>query len=461
MRNSILPAVALAVLLLGAGAFSVWFLMGQESNDQGPVIDLEVSKSDELERNLKPAEFPIVGPDSPAGPETTRPQSPGDLAAAKAGDATRRPDAAKQQPESTTIQPTEIPPLIAEAVPGNPRIIQADEIRAQLQDINKVPFSATISGRVTDSANLPVAGATVHYSLIEMNEVNVSGRAIRMALAQPTTDTSSPVGVLGATTDAGGNYTLQISSNVGEKARVTANLTATGDGYAPSLAVGISIANGDSKEGVNLALRGAGSVTGRVVDSYGRGIEGVRVGLQTIGSNTGRWTSYGAGISSPAATGAAGSFAATDSGGNFTLKCSPEGRFKPFVSATGWRQVSGPTEVQVKAGQEVRLVSEIVVTATAQMKVTLKTSDGSTLAGRVSVQFTDQDRRVATKFGHVQADGMLTIDDVPAGTFTVLISFNGYYPVSTNGTFIEGQAIDLGTHIVEKSPSVPAGPSDK
>jgi hypothetical protein len=197
-------------------------------------------------------------------------------------------------------------------------------------------------------------------------------------------------------------------------------------------------------------------VTGRVVDANGGGVPGARVSLSQNGAVNSFDTS---GILRVYGASAQGGLAAvTDAGGNFKIGDLAEGRYRASVSADGWRQTSGPTEVVVKAGQETSLTPDFEMKAASQIKVSLRDADGNALSRSIMLSLKSettgsQMKRLAS------TDGTFTWNDAPAGTFAVTVLVSGFVPVTTQCTVIDGLPTDLGTFTLEKSvPQVPALP---
>jgi len=458
MRSSALPTLALAILMLAAGSFGTWyFLSQQEPSPRAPIAaEKDPAKAEAPAPTADPTtDKPLVRSpyETPAAPAKETPLAP------KAGPTTptAKPEGGKVEatPGSTPEhQPT--PEELADLArklqdklgEGRIALPGAQGEGKALQDIlngPKVEFVANISGTVTDAGGSPVAGARIHGSFSEEISSSGDGRQVRMALA--IGDGGMNKGAPLATTGADGSFSAEIRRQVAEGANLGIRLTAAADDFGDSKSERVVLKNGDTKDGIKLALRGAGSVAGKVVDGTGRGVQGVKV---TLGSGEGGFVIMDGGDMPE--MGGSGQSGTSDVDGTFTIKGVPEGRYKPRLRATGWRQISGPTEVTVKAGTENRFPADFVVAAAAGLKARLVDAQGAPIHSFASVEFKEGDKVVKRMNANLGADGALALNDVPLGALVVVIKLYGFGPVTTNTTLADGQVTDLGSLTAEKTP---------
>lgn len=456
MRPSVLPTIALALILVGAGAFGAWFVLSQEDIAPPPIAATH-DGADRPDKSAGPVDGAVISPAEAAKPDTP---------VVNAGEpkltdveAHTRPDGINANKGSGASQPDEAGRLTnaadkrkAEAAAEKKaEEISLDDILAP-EDIlgngEKEPFSATISGTVADNHGQPVPGASVYCDFSEIREMTSKGGA-RVAFATATSRDDSPKGTPVATTDGSGNFTAQIKREVGKNTRVNVSLTAKAAGLAVSKPQSFGLKNGETRDNVKLGLRGAGTVSGRVVDQSGRGVDGATVSITEGGTAT---YSGGAGIDLPVSMGGGGKESAvTDSAGNFRIEGVAEGRYRPTVRATGWRQVSGPVEVTVVSGEDTTLAPNFEMAAATAAKIKLLNEAGQPVAGYCTVFFKDGATTAKTMGGICGADGVLSLNDVPAGTFSVEVRIFGRKPLTLNGTFTDGQTTDLGSHTLDKA----------
>lgn len=457
MRSSAMPTLALAVLMLAAGSFGTWLFLGQpQSAPRAPIAaENDPVKPEPGTPAPQPApDKPLVRAHDPAPAAPTRETpavaKPVDTKPGGATEAASTP-AAPGAADGRQPTPEELADLARQLKEklGEGRVVLpgADGEGKALQDIlngPKVEFVATVSGTVTDAAGIPVAGARIHGSFSEEISSGGEGRQIRMALA--IADGGAAKGAPLATTAADGSFTAEIRRQVAEGANLGVRLTAAADDFGDSKPQRLVLKNGDTKEGIKLALRGAGSVAGKVVDGTGRGVQGVKV---TLSSGEGGFVIMDGGDLPE--MGGSGHTGTSDVDGSFTIKTVPEGRYKPRLRATGWRQISGPTEVTVKAGTENRFPADFVVAAAAGLKARLVDAQGAAIHSFASVEFKDGDKVVKRMNANLGADGALALNDVPPGALTVVIKVYGYGPVTSNATITDGQVTDLGSLTAEKA----------
>lgn len=452
MRSSAPPTLALAVLLLAAGAFGTWYMLAtQDSPARGPSIAAEESRPDaDKPAPLEDTPMDRAG-ETPVVPHTDKPVAP--KPATTETSAETAPKAGTAKPGTNPKTEPTLDDLKAEAEKLAERL-RNGELPGRLEggppeldDLfggPQVDFTATISGTVLDTVGAPVAGASVYAEYSEaLEQGDGNNRRVSIAIARSGDgNRGTPM----ATTDAAGNFSATINRKISEKVSLSVSLSAAAENYADSKSQRIALKNGDTKDGIKLTLRGAGSVSGRVVDASGRGVEGVKV---TIGSGDGSFVIMGDDGETDMPGRGASKSATTDAAGNFSVTSLAEGRYKPRLRATGWRQVSGPTEVTVKPGVDTKCPADFVMAAAAGVKIKVTGPDGKAVQGYASVRFKEGATNVKTMSSSVGADGVISLNDTPVGVFTVEVRVFGYKPQTVNATIIDGQVCDLGTITVE------------
>ncbi|MDC1141524.1 carboxypeptidase regulatory-like domain-containing protein [Planctomycetota bacterium] len=303
----------------------------------------------------------------------------------------------------------------------------------------KVDLNASISGTVVDTNGVPIANARIYADFME--EASAGG-AMSLAISRTSGDDD---GNVIATTDGAGNWQADVSRKIAEKAKLRVSLVAKSDGYAESEVKSVHVKNGDTKEGVKLTLRGAGSLVGYVRDERGGGVEGVAVTLQKGASSFGGGTFVMMGGSGKLS-------ARTDSSGFYRIEEIPEGSYSFSLKADGIREVSGPKRVEIKVGVENTAPAEFVVAQTTALKLTLVNEDGTPVRSFVTVKVEDENgNAVKTLNGMTDENGTITLNDPPAGTHNVKVTTYSYEPLTIFCDFREGQVYDAGTLTVKLS----------
>lgn len=469
MRTSSLLAGLFALLIVGGVAFSAGYFVAKTEFESAPKTEPVVAKDDAFDTPVLD-QGPLKAPDKDSTNTKTKdepqPKVGGTDADQPTATATDQPTDNLPKPADTSVDAQPEPGVptakdLKKAELGN----ALEEIKKKLGDLKdldtidsetfeemlngpKVDFSATVSGQVVDGSGVPVAGAEVRATFSEDYTSDDEGRSMRFV----TSIGDGNAGTVIATTDGGGYFTADINRKISEKARLNAGLTANADSYAESKKNSVTLKNGETKEGIKLILRGAGGITGRVVDSTGRGVEGVTVGLNSAGGNVfGDNVEINFGGSSKYS-------AKTDVGGNFSIEGVPEGRYKFKLSGSGYRQVSGPTEADVKTGLIERAATDFQVAVTSSIRIAFTDAEGKSIQGWANVKFLDDSGKSVKQLnGPVKEDGVFEQNDPPAGTFSVEIKLWGYKTHRVNATLTESQRFDFGTITLEKDENASGG----
>lgn len=456
MRSSFLPVIALVLMLMGAGAFATWFMMSQdEPRPVKPVAQLDTPVEADKPAP-KAAETPIERPiekpkdatktkdaDQTKADITNKAKPDGEYKVNKTTAPTDTTDPAKLEAEKAKKAAEEMDA----AVKGlKDRLGNGLPVELKMEDLlggEQVDFAATISGTVTDAGGVPVPNAKVYANIDQTASAGGKSGTVVMRFARGDNERGTPV----ATTNASGAFTTEIKRKVGKNSTISASMTASAEGYGDSVAQSVDLKNGDVKDGVTLKLRGAGSVSGRVVDGSGRGIDGVTV---SFGGNN-PVTSYGwsGGLTSGGGTSGANS-AVTGADGTFVINSVAEGKYgKPSLKAVGYRWVKGGVqEVVVKVNEQTQC-DDFVMAASTTLKIKFAGPDNSRVMGWGSVSLKEGAKTVKSGNGGIGADGVFTLGEVPAGTFDVVINIHGYKTQTTSATFVDGQITDVGTITLE------------
>ena len=457
MKSSTLLAGVLALLIACGVSFGAGYYLAKSQTAESPTPKTQVSDTGDINPSLDgaPLEAPEKKPGTSeqANPEpdtpTVTPKPRVDLEPVVDGD---KP--VSDRPRTNPgVDPVAPPKDDAEKLKNEIESLK-EKLKAlpvepeNFEDIFNGPqidFTATVSGQVVDQAGTAVAGASVHASYSE-NFSSGEGNRVSFVMAR-----GEGKGEVIATTDASGSFSATISRKIGEKSSLQVSLTAAADGYAESEKSTFTLKNGDDKQGVKLALRGAGSVAGRVVDGNGRGVSGVKVGLNN--SSSGNFYSDTLELDFGGGGGGSKYSAMTDGAGEFLIEGVAEARYKFRLTGTGYRQISGPTEIDVKTGQAIRAPADFQVEVTASVSVKFTTATGGAIVGWVTLAFKDDSGKVVKRLqGQLNSESMFEKNDPPVGTFDVEITVMGYKPHMARAIIVEGQRYDFGVLAVEMAP---------
>jgi len=455
MRVSIITALLLSLLTCAAGAAGMYVYLSHQYDQRQvarhePTDDLEPSDSG----RVKGGDLAL---DSVGKPASGNPGSP--LPSKETHNAhvdrssTESPSTPESSPKTEPLpaKNTEEPKLAGDEARIDEARKAAEAAKKEFEEISdlgeffdkRVDFSVGVSGRVTDSAGNPVAGADVFADISE--RLGSEGGVMMMSI----NDNGEKV----ATTDNGGNFSGTVKGKVGEKAQVTLVMRAKAKGYAESKKVSIEAKNGDTKSDIRLLLQGAGSVRGRVVDAGGLGIPGVTVSLSS------QRGSAGFGEDMVVFGGPGKNSALTDASGAYHIEDVAEGSYTLSLRAPGYREKSGPRAVDVKPDQVSQLESDFVLAATTCLRARLLSAEGKPLQGWATVELTP------TAVGAVQRlnaaigeDGSLVINDPPVGDFNCVVKLWGYFDsASVFCTFTQDQTSDLGSLALNANPEAGKG----
>lgn len=444
MKSTTLCFSVLTLLIACAASFGAGYLVANSEQTRTPEIRVGDNDDDEQD-NARDDEEPglLELPDEKASPaDEPRHGHPG----------LKHADASEPAPAATADAPDETGPGDVEAAPDKKAIrdlhdkLAKKELHDKFKELERlegietifngkrVDFNAIVSGRVVDSMGAPVAGAKVHADFSQAFDSESGGHSVSIV-----TSRGERKGAVIATTDSAGLWTAVIDRKVNEKASLRVALTADADAYAPSEKESVTLKNGDERGNVNLVLRGAGTVTGRVVNELGHGVPGVNVGLnERDNSREIRVDLGGQGRHS----------ATTDAAGEFRIEGVPEGRYEFKLTGTGVRQLSGPTAIDVQAGREARAPADFKVAATSSIRVFMQDSEGQPVRGWATLNLKDDSGNTVKILRGRVADGVFEANDPPPGSYNIEVNTFGYEPQTVRATIQEGQPCDLGTLVL-------------
>lgn len=471
MKSSTLLAGLFALLIVGGACFGAGYFVAKEQFSGAHTTQPVVARGDGLDQPALDDGTPLKAPDKKESPDEDKPDK-----AENTGDVTPKTESgpgvenvrtpASDKPEDVNVGSSKPSQPDADKPDGEKDItdelgnaikklkgiddlkkMKPEEIEEMFKG-KQVDFNASVAGQVFDAGGVPVAGATVYASYSEDYTANDNGRTVRFVTASGDSDRGQPI----ATTDGSGNFTADIKRKISEKASLRVSLVAGADTYADSKENSVTLKNGDKKEGVKLELRGAGGVTGRVVTAGGMGVEGVTIGLNPVSGG-------GFGDTMYFDMGGKGKYSATtDVGGNFTIEGIPEGRYKFKLSGSGYRQVSGPTEVDVKTGLVTNASTDFQVAVTSSMGAAFVDAEGKPVRGWATIKFSDDSGKLIKQLqGSISKEGTFEQNDPPAGSFDVEIRVWGYKPYKVRATLLEGQRYDFGSVTLEAEEGVSEG----
>lgn len=454
MRSSTLLAGLFALLIVAGVSFGAGYYVAKDGGDtprSNPVASLD-SDTDKPADGGNPLEAPQPEdkkPETRPEPET-QPEQP-DVTPKPSPDNPSEVEAANTKVgDASTNPPVKTPTELKEGLDGIKDL--TDKLKEELGDAEsfenifngpKVDFTATLGGQVMDAMGVPVAGASVHANFSENYSSDEGGRSVRLVMA-----VGEEKGSVIATTDGGGYWTATVNRKVSEKATLNVALVASAQGYADSKKETVTLKNEDKRDNIKLTLRGAGSVSGRVVNAHGMGVEGVTVSLRSGGNDMFGGDNIEIDFGG---SGAGKHSAVTDGAGEFQIEGVPEGRYKFKLSGTGYRQISGPTEIDVKSGQAHRAPADFQVAVTGSLVAKFIDVESNPVRGWATLTIKDSSGKTIKRLsGSINEDGVFEKNDPPAGNYQVEIRVWGYKPQTVQANFLEGQRYDFGTLTLEK-----------
>ncbi len=420
MQTNRLAIIGLALLLLaGAGTAVVMFALNADGAET-PRFELAANTDPQIEIPSKPAPAPeYVTPSGTDRPQPSQPVTPKESVKPNTEDQGETQQSPLEQltPEQQRVLATQekLEKMTAD-------LLARQELLGATQD-----FTVTISGRVTDDSGAGVAGAAVHVSHGAPASVGRTPRGesdvVRMFARGQVS-----LGKV-ATADQSGNYEAVLKFKIREgQTQVDLAITAQSQGLTCPEATSLTgVSNEEQRAGVDVRMEAAGSLRGRVVDSSGQPVAGITVYAHITrnvqeGERTRRLPSSPLTLQQ----------AVTDRGGAFHITNLQAGTWT--LTATGTKHVADgpPVTVAVQSGSESVVPQDIVVKASASLKLRLLTADGEplprngrrTLIARLLAQLPGGGTALA--MGAVDENGFVTFDRVRQDAQSYSIQVQGY-----------------------------------
>jgi protocatechuate 3,4-dioxygenase beta subunit len=182
------------------------------------------------------------------------------------------------------------------------------------------------------------------------------------------------------------------------------NVRASADGYRPSDVANIDLDAGETKEGVEIALKRGGGLTGHVVDNRGNPVSGANVACCSAGGGGNGPGGFGGAASGPTAT--------SDGDGRFQLDGLPDGHVTLTVTSTDYVTTSRDVDpastpdvtISVSSGAE---ISGAVVSADSNSPIpgasVSLNPEGDTGTAVGAPQSAQSDGNGAFQFDHLTA----------------------------------------------------------
>lgn len=229
--------------------------------------------------------------------------------------------------------------------------------------------------------------------------------------------------------DASGSYVFE---NVPAG---TYRVHAIASGYGRATVENVRVAEGETVSGVDLFLSAGGAVYGVVRDASGAGIPSAMVFLKD---------SSGAFVMIP--TMGLGAAVATDENGRFTIVGLKPGKYDMIVRARGYA-ISYRRGVSVKTEQETQVDFVLSTGGTLELRVT--DNLGAAVGGALveiwdgNVNLLEVLPSLETVMGGgweilTDVDGMLVVEQVPSGSFTLKVNKEGYKAGTASVVIREG-----------------------
>jgi protocatechuate 3,4-dioxygenase beta subunit len=300
------------------------------------------------------------------------------------------------------------------------------------------PVLGNVTGMVTDSDGKPLAGAFVELSASPSTTGGSGGSPTGTTIVRP------PLPIRVAITDTNGQYKFE---NVPAG---TYTVTARDKGFEPATSAAFTVAKGDNTA-PTLKLTAApapvvGNVSGLVTDSSGKPIAGALVVLspsRTTGTGGSTDSDSDHVFPEPGPV----QVAKTDSNGKYTFSNVPAGMYTVSAVADGFqRATSAPcTGAAGDNSAPTLALTAIPAPIVGSVTGTVTDSSGKPIAGAlvaISPAGPIQPGPLAAdgtiifppgpvQFAKTDTNGQYTFDKVPAGTYVVRASADGFQPATS------------------------------
>lgn len=387
MRSNPVALIGLALLLLGGAAAALYWAFAAPADSAPPIQTAELNDPAPQEPQ-RPAPRPDVQPE----------RQPGNSAQPAGTDA-----GSAENHETPVIRPVESG-ATAEAIRQRSRM-EFDGNRSEDRE-----FSATISGRVSDSTGRGIEGATV-----KADGMPGARRALGRA-GQPRFTASTK-------TNAAGEYELELKASLPPGVEtLSAQVTAGAPGNIPGEPLALdSLQKGEHRRGADLAMKTAAIVRGKVFDNAGTPLEGITI-VATRRSEE-RTPIARRGVRDDRGA------ARTDENGEWKMDALTPGEWT--FSARG-PEHEQPVEqrftLALAEGVE-SVAQDIIMLRATTIRARLLTSEGKAIGGpgvRVTAVLKLSTGQVATATGTVDAEGNAVFARVAPTAVEMTVRVNGY-----------------------------------
>lgn len=401
MRSDKLLILGFALLLLAGLAGGGYWLMGSHERAHAPNLQPQAMEDPDVRRpaadHRTPGETQTVEPAArddepsqtesgdPADSSTTAPQRPAPQAPRAAdGDAVDSDEDAQRKADALEEQGID---------PEKPA-----------EPVKTLAYRVRIAGRVMDEIGRNVEGAKLEVSFKPTNPAQMGDGARPKAGPSQTVSTD------------GGRFDAWLEFKVPENVKpLDLTVKATSERFAPSEPVEIKAAdNGSEHDNLEIVMKMAATLIGRVVDRAMKPIEGAAV--------------YAIGRRSQ--TRGRAPRALTDKDGAFRFSNLEPGTWVVAATSSRHSPMDQTPEIDLTAGTETRM-PDIVMVPTTSLKLRILRQDGSPLStdGRpvpVTIKFVLDGGRSSSSAVPCDAEGNLTIHRVPGDAREFTVSVRGF-----------------------------------
>ena len=309
----------------------------------------------------------------------------------------------------------------------------------------QVDLEFTIEGRVVDDQGNPVPLAEVYINVAE---------TVTTEHGTDTNLTRENSNILIGRTDSAGRFVAVVHRMFAEGARADVNIWAKAEGFDRSKMATARLYHGDVRDDIVIVLRQHGTISGRVVDQDGIGIEGLNVVLGGFLAYMyeGR-RKYPPEYLEAGNDRGSGRVATTDAQGAYEFRGVRDGRHAVHISrAAGWRLAQPYTHVADVQPGEVTVMPDHVLVRAACLTFVLVDADGTPLPPGTAAGVTLRDQHLGTQLDlsiTTWSDGRFARNEPPAGNFQGEINVKGFRTVTVALSVVEGSLLDLGTLVLE------------
>lgn len=300
-----------------------------------------------------------------------------------------------------------------------------EELIAIEPELPQIEFVVDLSGTVVDAQGDPVPNAKVHLDAVER----------RIGSAPPRFRNKLYMYSLAIKADELGVWRTVVKEIVGETSGLEIGVIATAPEYANSKIAVVRPKNNENRTGIELVMRGHGSLSGRVLDQNGVGVSGITVEIDKVGGRAARQFSF---LGPEHST-------VTDSSGRYEFMKLIEGMYDFSLSEKGIRVRSAPGQVTIRTGEECTQGTDCIVTKVHVLRFR-PTSEGESITGFFSICFLDSQGNVISTISDylLFRAKIVVLNEPPVGTVKIALSLSGYRDKEVNCTIGENESVDLG-----------------